>query len=265
MSELKYDFQNNLFTVWEPSNEAEKSKLIFTNPLGDSYDISDFATEIKDNEVPIVKDNLQGSQFVFNSPEYIPQSKVQEQLGQHSQQPQVPSQPPQQKLITSNPEVKLAGYTGNINHNKVEAFNYLVSKGIPRGSAAGIVGNLYYENLANPMATVRDSNNTYAYGIAGFNNKGELPNLLKWSNSKGYGNKPNFYQQLDYLIESIKNRNDLKELLNENLSPNQASFIWGKNFERFRGSTNNGRGYLNINDPEHKKRAKLAVNIFNNK
>ena len=136
------------------------------------------------------------------------------------------------------------------------AYTYLINNGIPKGSAAGIVGNLYCENLKNPTQTVKDSRNTIAYGIAGFNSEGELPNLQKWSKVE----KPDFYKQLDFIIDVIKTRPKLQVLLDESMSPEEASFIWGRDFEKFAGK--NGVGYKNQNDPEHQKRASISKTIF---
>ena len=151
---------------------------------------------------------------------------------------------------------------GSLSENAKYAYQYLTKNGIPKASAAGIVGNLYNEDLGNPNRTVKDHGGTTAYGIAGFNSKGELPNLLKWAKDKGISDKPNFQQQLDYLIHCINTRPNLQILLSNNLSTKEASFIWGSEFERFRGSTNNGRGFANINDPEHKKRASVSAKLL---
>ena len=151
---------------------------------------------------------------------------------------------------------------GSLSENAKYAYQYLTKNGIPKASAAGIVGNLYNEDLGNPNRTVKDHGETTAYGIAGFNSKGELPNLLKWAKDKGISDKPNFQQQLDYLIHCINTRPKLQILLSNNLSTKEASFIWGSEFERFRGSTNNGRGFANINDPEHKKRASVSAKLL---
>jgi hypothetical protein len=64
------------------------------------------------------------------------------------------------------------------------------------------------------------------------------------------------------LIHCINTRPKLQILLSNNLSTKEASFIWGSEFERFRGSTNNGRGFANINDPEHKKRASVSAKLL---
>ena len=48
--------------------------------------------------------------------------------------------------ITSKP----MNFNNNIGKNAEYAYKYFVNHGIPSASAAGIVGNLYHENLGNP-------------------------------------------------------------------------------------------------------------------
>ena len=158
---------------------------------------------------------------------------------------------------------KPMNFNNNIGKNAEYAYKYFVSHGIPSASAAGIVGNLYHEDLGNPERTVRDSHGTTAYGIAGFNNKGDLPNLLKWAKSKGIQGNPDFDQQLEYLtyvIQSGRDRNLTAAIMNPNATPEDASYAWGRYFERFAGQ--NGKGYLNRSDPEHKKRGNTSRQLF---
>jgi hypothetical protein len=68
----------------------------------------------------------------------------------------------------------------------------LIKKGLPKGAAAGIVGNLYHEGLANPTKSNKDSHGTTSYGIAQFNSNGEYPALIKWATKRGIQGKPNF-------------------------------------------------------------------------
>ena len=158
---------------------------------------------------------------------------------------------------------KPMNFNNNIGKNAEYAYKYFVSHGIPSASAAGIVGNLYHEDLGNPGRTVNDSHGTTAYGIAGFNSKGDLPNLLKWAKSKGIQGNPDFDQQLEYLtyvIQSGRDRNLTAAIMNPNATPEDASYAWGRYFERFAGQ--NGKGYLNRNDPEHKKRGNTSRQLF---
>ena len=146
---------------------------------------------------------------------------------------------------------------GNLNDNAEYTYNYFINNGLSQAAAAGIVGNLYHENLANPSQTVNDSRGTTALGIAGFNSKGDLPNLQKWCREHGL-NETDFDAQLAYLTDVVKSgRVDLSD---PRLTPQQASFIFGRDFEKFAGR--DGRGYKNYNDPEHSKRRETALRIY---
>lgn len=150
---------------------------------------------------------------------------------------------------------------GALIDNERFAYDYLIKKGIPKGAAAGIVGNLYHEGLANPTKSNKDSHGTTSYGIAQFNSNGEFPILMNWAKSKGIKGNPNFAQQLDFIVDIIKERKGLNILLNDKVTPTEASFIWGSQFERFAGD-NNKNGYKNKSDSNHRKRASRANKIF---
>lgn len=146
---------------------------------------------------------------------------------------------------------------GNLNDNAEYAYNYFINNGLSQAAAAGIVGNLYHENLANPSQTVNDSRGTTALGIAGFNSKGDLPNLQKWCRENGL-KETDFDAQLAYLTNVVKSGR--VKLNDPNITPEQASFIFGRDFEKFAGR--DGRGYKNYNDPEHSKRRETALRIY---
>lgn len=170
-----------------------------------------------------------------------------------------PGTKPSSTTTTSTP----MNFNNNIGKNAEYAYKYFVSHGIPAASAAGIVGNLYHEDLGNPTRTVNDSHNTTAYGIAGFNSKGDLPNLLNWARGKGIQGNPDFDQQLEYLthvVQSGRDSNLTAAIMNPNATPEDASYAWGRYFERFAGK--NGKGYLNREDPEHKKRGNTSRQLF---
>lgn len=150
---------------------------------------------------------------------------------------------------------------GALIDNERFAYEYLVKNGIPKGASAGIVGNLYHEGLANPTKSNKDSHGTTSYGIAQFNSKGEFPALMEWAKGRGIKGNPNFTQQLDFIIDVIKSRPKLNVLLNSNITPTEASFIWGSQFERFAGD-NGHDGYSNRNDSHHRKRASRANKIL---
>lgn len=237
MADLRYDFLDNNFTTYEA---VETPKVEINLPLSDNpINFSDIAVGVTNNGIPIIKNAFsnQPTMTINNDKDTI-----------ETQSTEVPDVP----KVTIKP--------GNLDNNAREAYTYLVNKGIPKQSAAGIVGNLYHENLRNPLQTVPDSRGTKAYGIAGFNSRGDLPNLISWARRNGIQGNPDFHQQLDYIVDVINTRPKLGILKDDSLSAQQASFIWGKEFERFAGK--GGRGYLNINDPEHKKRAGTAKSIL---
>lgn len=157
---------------------------------------------------------------------------------------------------------------GRLKENARIAYNYFVNHGIPAASAAGIVGNLYHEDLGNPLRTVNDSRGTTAYGIAGFNSKGDLPNLMAWARRNGIQGNPDFEQQLEYLTYVIKSGRDQRltaVIMNPNSTPEDASYAWGRYFEVFGGKTiKNGKhvGYLYRDDPEHVKRGNTSAALY---
>lgn len=236
IAEYKYNPIEDNFLVYTPTEQPTVPKIQLS--YNDTPFDLDWAEKVTDNGKPIAKQNTIPQMIRDNTEQYVP----------------VETTP------TTNNNTNLEGISkGTLDGNAEYAYKYLISKGIPKGSAAGIVGNLYHENLGNPTQTVKDSRNTTAYGIAGFNSKGALPDLLNWAGKHGIQGNPNFEQQLDYLVDQITNNSKLNILKTE-LSPSTASFIFGKEFERFAGK--GGRGYLNQQDPEHIKRAKTADNIF---
>ena len=239
---------NPAFTQYQYLETPTKPKVTFESSLGTKYDFSD--DFIERNGVYIAPPNTPETQeYVTNNYDDL----FKEMGDRHFESTEDNND--------YTPDVNIPT-KGSLSENAKYAYQYLTKNGIPKASAAGIVGNLYNEDLGNPNRTVKDHGGTTAYGIAGFNSKGELPNLLKWAKNKGISDKPNFQQQLDYLIHCINTRPKLQILLSNNLSTKEASFIWGSEFERFRGSTNNGRGFANINDPEHKKRASVSAKLL---
>lgn len=169
----------------------------------------------------------------------------------------IPSTSSSSEQVTYSPNLTR---NNSLNGNAKYAYNYFTANGLSKAAAAGIVGNLYHENLANPSQTINDSRGTTALGIAGFNSKGDLPNLQKWCRQNGL-RETDFDAQLAYLTHVVKSgRVDLND---PKLTPEQASFIFGRDFERFAGRDGTGRGYKNYDDPEHKKRRGTALKIFN--
>lgn len=163
------------------------------------------------------------------------------------------------KSVTTptQPTTTLTG-SKSLNDNAKYAYNYFVKNGISNAAAAGIVGNLWHEGLANPSKSNPDAKGTTSLGIAQFNSRGELPALQKWAKSKNL-KETDFDTQLGYLTEVVKSgRVDLSD---PNITPEQASFIFGRDFERFAGD--NGKGYKNYEDSHHKRRRQTAINLYN--
>lgn len=142
-------------------------------------------------------------------------------------------------------------------NNANYAFKHFVKNGIPKVIAAGIVANLYHENLGNPEQTISDSRGTTSYGIACFNSKGELNNLRNFAKANGLKDL-GMDTQLNFLTYVAKTR--LPELLRAT-TPEDASFIFGRDFEKFAGK--DGKGYKNPDDPEHIRRKNTAKKLYN--
>ena len=146
-------------------------------------------------------------------------------------------------------------------HDNVKiAYDFLTETwGFSPAAASGIIGNLRWENLANPTQTVSDSNGTTAFGIASFNSKGRLPAFEKYIQRYGL-DKNNIKHQLAYIGSSIHNEKNLQKLRDPNITPEEASEIFGHHFEVFAGA--DGKGYKNYQDPEHMRRKLFAREVY---
>lgn len=144
--------------------------------------------------------------------------------------------------------------------NVKKAYKYLTEVwGFSPESASGIIGNLVWENLANPAQTVADSRGTTSFGIASFNSKGRLPAFEQYIQKFGL-DKNNLEHQLAYIGNSIHTEKNLQTLRDSILTPEQASEIFGHHFEVFAGA--DGKGYSNYKDPEHMRRKMSAREIY---
>ena len=144
--------------------------------------------------------------------------------------------------------------------NVKKAYKYLTEIwGFSPESASGIIGNLVWENLANPAQTVADSRGTTSFGIASFNSKGRLPAFEQYIQKFGL-DKNNLEHQLAYIGNSIHSEKNLQTLRDSILTPEQASEIFGHHFEVFAGA--DGKGYSNYKDPEHMRRKMSAREIY---
>lgn len=147
---------------------------------------------------------------------------------------------------------------GSIADNARYAYNYFINNGLSREIASGIIGNLWHEGLHNPSSYNSDSRGTVSLGIAQFNSKGELPMLKEFARQRGL-KVEDMDTQLLYLTDVVKNR--LWSHFSNITTPEEASYNFGKYFEKFAGK--NGRGYLNYDDDEHVKRRSTALKIYN--
>ena len=170
----------------------------------------------------------------------------------------------QEPLIMSPDGKSAKAYSQVVSDNITAAYKYLTG---PRWSmspimASGIIGNLIRENIANPAQTINDAHGTTAFGIACFNSKGKLPDYMGYVAERNLD--PNdLYSQLDYIADFIvqgKHAGLTRAMMNPNLTVEQASFAFGKDFEVFAGA--NGRGYLNPVDPEHIERMRESLRVY---
>lgn len=144
--------------------------------------------------------------------------------------------------------------------NIKKAYKYLTEAwGFSPESASGIIGNLVWENLANPAQTVSDSRGTTSFGIASFNSKGRLPAFEQYIQKFGM-DKNKLEHQLAFIGNAIHTEQNLQALRNSTLTPEQASEIFGHHFEVFAGA--DGKGYSNYKDPEHMRRKMSAREIY---
>lgn len=166
---------NPVFTYY---TAPELPEVEFKNPIDDSV------TRLSEMAAMLPNGNLIASPNTPEAKREFDTSFLDENAKTHSEEILTYDETPSKNLPTK----------GKLVDNAKFAYSYLIKKGIPKSSAAGIVGNLWNENLGNPLSTVKDAKNTTAYGIAGFNSKGDLPNLLKWSKENGIQGNPNFQQ-----------------------------------------------------------------------
>lgn len=131
--------------------------------------------------------------------------------------------------------------------------------------ASGIIGNLYHENLANPSQTIQDARGTIAFGAPSFNSSGLLSDFEGYAKERAL-DKNELTTQLDYIADYIINKKDpnlTREMLRPDLTPEHASFVFGRYFERFAGRDGTGKGFLNYDDDEHDRRRKRSLLIYN--
>ena len=136
------------------------------------------------------------------------------------------------------------------NDNALAMINFLISKGLPKIAAIGIAGSMMGEVSFNPYKSGHDINGPSG-GIAQWHDgpsSNNFTRLKRYAKSKG---KPwtDIETQANFLWSDIS-----KSLLNKLKAAKtveEAAFIWGNQYERF-------RGYRNRNSKPHRQRAKYA-------
>lgn len=194
--------------------------------------------------------------------EYYPENNIEEKPENNTEQPideslRIPETP---APLWTPTEVRQYYNTEQMDKNIKLAYNELTEKWrFSPEVASGIIGNLFWENLANPGQTVADSRGTTSFGIASFNSKGRLPDLEHFIATHNL-DKNNLAHQIAFIASSIHREKPLQVLKNSKLTPEQASEIFAHHFEKFAGK--DGQGYKNYNDPEHIRRKKKAKEIY---
>lgn len=245
---------NNLADMFKVYTSVEQTNSSNKKEIQQKYNWNDYLQKLIDNSFSISKNNSKKQVFNENTDletiEFPNQGKFVVS--------QVKPTSTELKIIDLSSQTKR-------NLNAKKAYIYLTNKGMNPSIVSGIVGNLYYENLGNPDQETTDSKGTIAFGVAGFNSKGEFPNLVKYCNKTGK-DKNKLESQLDFLYDYINsgvNRQLTSALSSKDIAPREASFIFGKYFEKFAGRDGTGEGYKNKEDPEHLQRGDAAEQIYN--
>lgn len=251
MATLKDIFDDN-WVIYEPANikkPSQETKESSTSRWQNLLALQGLLPSKKPE--PVKEDDFVITQSI---------EKPQEPQEEIIQEPYIGQEP----LIMSPDGKSAKAYSLAVKDNVTAAYKYLTG---PRWSmspimASGIIGNLIRENIANPAQTINDAHGTKAFGIACFNSKGKLPDYMGYVAERNLD--PNdLYSQLDFIADFIiqgKHAGLTRAMMNPNLTVEQASFAFGKDFEVFAGA--NGRGYLNPVDPEHIERMRESLRVY---
>lgn len=190
--------------------------------------------------------------------EYQPQQTEEKKYADPKEDPNYIPETPQP--LWSPTEVRNYHNNQQMEGNVKKAYRYLTEIwGFSPESASGIIGNLVWENLANPSQTVEDSRGTTSFGVACFNSKGRLPAFEQYIQKFGM-DRNKLEHQLAFIGNSIHTEQNLQALRDSTLTPERASEIFAHHFEKFAGA--DGVGYKNYNDPEHMRRKAAARSIY---
>jgi hypothetical protein len=145
------------------------------------------------------------------------------------------------------------------NHNAMTLINFLRSKGLPVNAAIGVAGSIMGETAYNPYHSGWDVNGPSG-GIAAWhdrNGKGNFSRLKEFAQARG---KPwtDIGTQADFLWYSLtegsyKKRNIIEKLKNAK-SIEEASYIWGHDYEVF-------SGYNDWNSKSHQRRMQYGRDL----
>lgn len=142
------------------------------------------------------------------------------------------------------------------NANAMALMNFLTNRGLSIEAAAGIVGNLMSESGLNPYNYVANDNGGPSGGIAMWHNN-RLNKLKQFANKRGKA-WTDIETQAEYLWHELT-EGGYKHVLNKlkNVKTiEDASFIWGDEFEVF-------DGHQNRNGKNHIARRDNAINFAN--
>lgn len=142
------------------------------------------------------------------------------------------------------------------NTNAMALMNFLINKGLSLEAAAGIAGNLMSESGFNPYNYVSTDVNGPSGGIAMWHNN-RLNKLKQFANKRGKA-WTDIETQAEYLWHELT-EGGYKHVLNKlkNVKTiEDASFIWGDEYEVF-------AGHQNRNGKNHNIRRNNAINFAN--
>lgn len=142
------------------------------------------------------------------------------------------------------------------NTNAMALMNFLINKGLSLEAAAGVAGNLMSESGLNPYNYNANDNGGPSGGIAMWHNN-RLNKLKQFANKRGKA-WTDIATQAEYLWHELT-EGGYKHVLNKlkNVKTiEDASFIWGDEFEVF-------DGHQNRNGKNHITRRNNAINFAN--
>lgn len=221
MANLRYNFQNDNFIVYEGANSKSK-KVEYKMPIMSTpLDVTDWANSIitrenedgVEEEIPIARDD--GFLSTQQTGETYDSTEETQDFGGETQQEEdyeyqdeEPNYIPQEgaTIEETNPEIggmkkyKTPPYDKKeLLSRKDQAMNFFISKGLTRVQAAGIVGNLMHESSGLDTRALNKNEN--AIGLAQWRFD-RIDNLKKFAKSKGTS-MYDFNTQLEFIWEEM--------------------------------------------------------------